>query len=91
MIIMKFDEREAPPIIFIGDGSTLLKHVVEEGDEAVLYHDGKLVMARISSLKGNQMLGRVTRYRRMNLTCIRNLLLGKRYTFSKKTSLAYLK
>ena len=58
---MKFDEREATPIIFIADGPKLPKHVVEEGDEAVLYHDGKLVMAKISSLIGNQMLGTVTR------------------------------
>ncbi len=57
---MKFDEREVTPIIFVGDGSKLPEHVVEEGDEAVLYHDGKLVMANISFLKGNQMVGTVT-------------------------------
>lgn len=58
---MKFDEREVTPIIFVGDGSKLPDHVVEEGDEAVLFHNGKLVMANISSLKGNQMVGTVTR------------------------------
>lgn len=58
---MKFDKREATPISFIGDGLTPPEHIVEEGDEAVLYHNGNLVMAKIFSLKGNQMLGTVTR------------------------------
>jgi hypothetical protein len=60
-LFMKFDEREATPITFVGDGSNLPEHVIEEGDEAVLFHDGKLIMANISSLKGNQMVGTVTR------------------------------
>jgi hypothetical protein len=58
---MKFDKREVTPIIFIGDGLTLPKHIVEEGDEAVLYHDDNLVMAKILSIKENQMLGTITR------------------------------
>jgi len=44
---MKFGERKATPIIFIGEGATLLKQIIEEGDEAVLFHDGKLVTAKV--------------------------------------------
>jgi len=57
---MKFDEREKP-IFFIGDGLNPTKYIVEEGDEAVLYHGGNLVMAKIYSLEGTQMFGKVTR------------------------------
>ena len=58
---MKFDKREATPIIFIGNGLILPKHIVQEGDEAVLFHNGNLVMANISSLNGYQIFGSVTR------------------------------
>jgi len=47
MILMKFGERKATPIIFTGEGATLLKQSIEEGDEAVLFHDGKLVTAKV--------------------------------------------
>ena len=57
---MKFDERERS-IFFIGDGLSSQKQIVEEGDEAVLYHDGNLIMAKIYSLNGNQISGKVTR------------------------------
>ena len=58
---MKFDEREATAIFFIGEESISPKRVVEMGDEALLYHDGKIVMSRISSLNGNQIVATVTR------------------------------
>ncbi len=58
---MRFEKREVVSINFIGEGPTPSKPIVEEGDDAVLYHNGNLVLANISSLKGNQMVGTITR------------------------------
>ena len=57
---MKFDERKETPIMFTGGDPILLKEVVEEGDEAVLFQEGALVMAQISFCKGKEMLGIIT-------------------------------
>ena len=57
---MKFDERKLTPIMFTGGDPFLLKEFVEEGDEAVLFQNGKLVTAQISSQKGKEILGIVT-------------------------------
>jgi hypothetical protein len=80
---MKFEEREATPIIFVGDGSKLPEHVVKEGDEAVLFHEGKLVMANISSPKGNQMVGTITRLAYESDLCS-ELAIGKEIYFLEK-------
>jgi hypothetical protein len=57
---VEFEKRELISINFIGDGLTPSKDIVEEGDEAVLYHKGNLVLVNISSLKENQMVGTIT-------------------------------
>lgn len=58
---MQLDKRRAESIFFIGDGPRISKHVIEEGDEATLYYKGNLGMATITSMKGNQMVGTITR------------------------------
>ncbi len=48
--------------MFQGSGPRRVNFIVEEGDEANLYHNGNLVVtAKISSIKGNQMVGMITR------------------------------
>lgn len=58
---MQFDKRKGTSIIYIGEGPKLPKHIVEVGDEATLYHNGNLVMAKITSMRENQMVGTITR------------------------------
>jgi hypothetical protein len=57
---MPLDERGEHAVFFIGEGS-LPRTVIEEGDEATLYHDGNLVMATITAIKANKMVGLITR------------------------------
>ena len=57
---MNFDDRKETPIMFTGGDPVLLKEFSEEEDEAVLFQDGKLVTAQISSRRGNEMVGKVT-------------------------------
>jgi hypothetical protein len=57
---MELDKRENHALVFIGEGS-LPRLVIEEGDEATLYHKGKLIMAIIKAIKENQIEGRITR------------------------------
>ena len=56
---MEFDKRERS-IIFNG-WPELPKPFIEEGDEATLHHKGNLLLAKISTVKGNQMVGTITR------------------------------
>jgi len=58
---MNFDKRKAKSIIYIGEGGRLPRQVAEVGDEATLYHNGNLVMAKITSTQGNQIVGMITR------------------------------
>jgi len=57
---MKFDERKEKPIMITGGDPVLMKEFIEEGDEAVLFQDGKLITAQISTRKRNKMLGIIT-------------------------------
>ena len=57
---MPLDERGNHLLIFTGEGS-VARLMIEEGDEATLYHDGNLVMATITAINANQIVGRITR------------------------------
>jgi len=59
---MQFDKRKGSIMFGVKDGSKLPKdRIPKEGDEVYLYHDGNLVTAEISSIKGKQMVGTITR------------------------------
>lgn len=58
---MKLNERGDRELIFVGEGPSLPKHEIEEGDEVTLYYEGRLVMAMINSINNKQYLGTITR------------------------------
>jgi len=58
---MALDKRGQRILMFIGDGPEVPKTVVEEGDEATLYHEGNIVMASVKSISEHQIMGFITR------------------------------
>jgi hypothetical protein len=86
---MNVDKRKAKSIIYIGEGRKHPRQVAEVGDEATLYHNGNLVMAKITSTQWNQIVGMITRSA-YHPDSIQTILLVKRYAFWRKTFLRYL-
>ena len=58
---MALEKRGQRILIFIGDGPTVPKTVVEGGDEVTLYHEGNIVMASVKSISEHQIIGFITR------------------------------
>lgn len=60
MIFMSLDKRKTL-IFFTGDDLRQMNTMIEEGDEATLYHEGNLIMATITSTKQHAFKGIITR------------------------------
>lgn len=58
---MRLDERTEQTLVFIGERSPVPQLFVKVGDEAMLYHEGNLIMATIKKIAANQMIGLITR------------------------------
>ena len=56
-VLMKFDKRKGKDIQFMGGGKKLSMAPIENGDEAKLFHNGRLIIARITSIKQDQFTG----------------------------------
>jgi len=79
---MAFDKRNNHALIFIGEGS-IPRLVIEEGDEATLYDNGNLVMAKITSINEKQITGSITRSA-YDPDMHPELVSGKTITFSEE-------